>query len=140
GVVGGLPFMDAWFDASPLDDSEGVLIGFQFASGPGATTRGSAFTDDASVRAAALADLAISFGPKAASPKEFHYFAWYGSRWSDGCAMQLPPGVLSTVGHALREPIGRIFWAGAESEPIDYMEGAVVAGKRAAAEAIRELT
>ena len=40
-----------------------------------------------------------------------------------------------TLGPALRRPVGRIFWAGAEAGRTDWMGGAVSAGQRAATEA-----
>jgi monoamine oxidase len=44
-------------------------------------------------------------------------------------------------GQALRAPVGRIHWAGTETATAwtGYMDGAVQAGKRAAAEALAEL-
>lgn len=50
----------------------------------------------------------------------------------------MPPGVWTRCGEALREPVGRIAWAGSETavEHNGYMEGAVEAGERAAAEAL----
>ena len=47
-----------------------------------------------------------------------------------------PPGVLTEFGSALREPCGRIHWAGTESSAKMYgfIDGAVRSGERAAAE------
>ena len=47
-------------------------------------------------------------------------------------------GVLTTLGPALREPFGRIHWAGTETSPVwsGYIEGAIRSGERAAAETI----
>jgi monoamine oxidase len=47
-----------------------------------------------------------------------------------------PPGVLTEFGPALREPCGRIHWAGTETSPVMYgfIDGAVRSGERAAAE------
>jgi monoamine oxidase len=47
-----------------------------------------------------------------------------------------PPGVLTEFGPALREPCGRIHWAGSESSAVMYgfIDGAVRSGERAAAE------
>jgi monoamine oxidase len=52
-----------------------------------------------------------------------------------------PPGVLSTYGVALREPVGRIHWAGTETATYwnGYMDGAVSAGLRAAREVLDRL-
>jgi hypothetical protein len=63
-------------------------------------------------------------------------FEWAGDRWSQGCGLvQLPPGILSTVGHSWRAPIGRLVWAGADTGD-QLLEGAVRSGQRAAREAI----
>lgn len=47
-----------------------------------------------------------------------------------------PPGVLTQFGRALREPSGRIHWAGTESSAImgGWVDGAVRSGERAATE------
>ena len=48
----------------------------------------------------------------------------------------MPPGAMTRYGHALREPVGRIHWAGAETsvEWQGYLEGAMRSGVRAAQE------
>jgi monoamine oxidase len=50
----------------------------------------------------------------------------------------LSPGVLFDFGPALREPYGRIHWAGTETAEVwnGYMDGAVRSGERAAAEVL----
>jgi monoamine oxidase len=44
------------------------------------------------------------------------------------------PGMLTTSGHTLRQPVGRIHWAGTERATAMHglMEGAVRSGERAA--------
>jgi monoamine oxidase len=51
------------------------------------------------------------------------------------------PGTLLDFGRALREPVGRIHWAGTETATlgIGYMDGAVQSGERAAAEVVKAL-
>jgi monoamine oxidase len=53
----------------------------------------------------------------------------------------MPPGVLLDYGTALRQPVGRIHWAGTETATIwaGYMDGAVRSGERAAREALAAL-
>jgi monoamine oxidase len=48
----------------------------------------------------------------------------------------LPPGILSRYGALLREPFGRVHWAGTETSTISHgtIDGAVRSGQRAAAE------
>ena len=51
----------------------------------------------------------------------------------------LPPAGWSTYGSAIREPVGRISWAGTETatEWYGYFEGAATAGERAAEEVVK---
>jgi monoamine oxidase len=50
-----------------------------------------------------------------------------------------PPGVLTEFGPALREPCGRIHWAGTESSHVmcGWVDGAVRSGERAATEVMQ---
>lgn len=50
-------------------------------------------------------------------------------------------GVLTDFGIALREPVGRVHWAGTETATrwVGYMDGAVQSGERAANEALDAL-
>jgi len=52
-----------------------------------------------------------------------------------------PPGVLTEFGPALREPCGRIHWAGTETATKSHgaIDGAIRSGHRAAAEALTTL-
>ncbi len=87
-------------------------------------------------------ELTRFFGPDAAKPLE-----WKEKMWTDdphsrgGYGAYLPPGVLTSVGSALREPVGRIHWAGTETATAwtGYIEGAIGSGQRAAGE-VRRLT
>jgi monoamine oxidase len=53
-----------------------------------------------------------------------------------------PTGVLTEFGHALREPCGRIHWAGTESSAVmcGWVDGAIRSGERAAAEVLASET
>ncbi len=53
----------------------------------------------------------------------------------------MPPGVWTDFGPALREPVGRVHWAGTETSEVfnGYMDGAVRSGERAAVEVARGL-
>jgi monoamine oxidase len=48
----------------------------------------------------------------------------------------MPPGVLTEYGAALREPVGRVHWAGTETAVrwMGYMDGALESGERVANE------
>ena len=57
--------------------------------------------------------------------------------WTRGCSFaHLRPGFLSRYGPLLREPFGRVHWAGTETSTTSHgaMDGAVRSGERAAAE------
>jgi monoamine oxidase len=54
----------------------------------------------------------------------------------------MPTGAWTAYGSALREPIGPIHWAGAETATVwnGYMDGAVQSGERTAAEVLAGLS
>jgi monoamine oxidase len=123
------------FDNSPPDGSPGVLLAFL----EGRAARDGAAMEPAERRAAVLGSLARAFGPEAAKPEHYVDKAWPNEEWSRGCyGGFMPPGAWTDHGVALRRPIGRIHWAGAETAVIwnGYMEGAVTSGERAAAEVV----
>ena len=120
-------------DASPGSGRRGVIASFTFgpvaehASRMGAAER----------RKAVLDALAARFGPRAAEPSGYVETDWISEEWSRGCSMaHYGPGVLTAYGHLLREPFGRIHWAGTETATISHgaMDGAVRSGQRAANE------
>ena len=77
------------------------------------------------------------FGEKARSPIDYVEQNWSVERYSGGGMIaHAPPGVLTEFGPSLREPCGRIHWAGTETSPVMYgfIDGAVRSGERAAAE------
>jgi monoamine oxidase len=88
-------------------------------------------------RKAVLAAVAERFGDKAQSPVDYVEQNWSIERYSGGGMIShTPPGVLTEFGPALREPCGRIHWAGTETSAVMYgfIDGAVRSGERAAAE------
>ncbi|HEX9833830.1 MAG TPA: flavin monoamine oxidase family protein [Mycobacterium sp.] len=87
-----------------------------------------------------LAAVAERFGDKALTPVDYVEQNWTIERYSGGGMIaHTPPGVLTEFGPALREPCGRIHWAGTESSALMYgfIDGAVRSGERAAVE-VRE--
>ncbi|HEX3173689.1 MAG TPA: FAD-dependent oxidoreductase [Solirubrobacterales bacterium] len=121
------------FDSSPRDGSRGVLLGF--VGGPEA--RELAALPPAERRAAVLACLERLFGPRAARPVDYAEQAWAGEEWSGGGpTSNFAPGGWTECGPALREPFGAVHWAGTETATVwsGYMEGALQAGERVAAE------
>lgn len=122
-------------DASPRSGRPGVLASFTF----GAVAERVDALDPAERRAAVLDLLAHRFGPKAADPVDYVETAWWKEEWTRGCSMaHFPPGLLTTHGHLLRRPHGRVHWAGTETSTDHHgaMEGAARSGERAAAEVL----
>jgi monoamine oxidase len=123
------------FDSSPRDGSAGVLLGF--VGGPEA--RELAALPLAERRAPVLACLERLFGPRAAQPLEYAEQTWAEEELSGGGpTSNFGPGGWTGCGPALREPAGRVHWAGTETATVwsGYMEGALQAGERVAAEVL----
>jgi monoamine oxidase len=123
------------FDSSPRDGSAGVLLGF--VGGPEA--RELAAMPPSERRAPVLACLERLFGPRAAHPLEYAEQTWAEEEWSGGGpTSNFGPGGWIECGAALREPAGRLHWAGTETATVwsGYMEGALQAGERVAAEVL----
>lgn len=115
------------FDNSPPDGSLGVLTAFlSVAESP-------AMADRRTRRQAIEAEFVRYFGPQAAKSSGYVEKDWAVDPWSTGCLTPMTPGLLSRTGAALREPVGRIHWAGTETARIwcGYMDGAVRSGDRA---------
>jgi monoamine oxidase len=126
------------FDGSPASGTPGVLLGFI----NGDDARALDDKSDAERAKAALASYARYFGKRAGSPRAYVDQVWAREIYTGGCPVGImPPGVMTEYAYALREPSGRIHWAGTETATAwtGYMDGAVQAGKRAAAEALAEL-
>ncbi|HUB53578.1 MAG TPA: FAD-dependent oxidoreductase [Mycobacterium sp.] len=90
-------------------------------------------------RAAVVSELVDRFGDKARSPVGYHEQDWSLERYSGGGMIShAPTGVLTEFGYTLREPCGRIHWAGTESSAImcGWVDGAIRSGERAAEEAL----
>jgi monoamine oxidase len=84
--------------------------------------------------------LATCFGQEARKPLSYAERDWCEEEWSGGGPIALfPTGTLSVHGPALREPVGRIHWAGTETarQCMGFIEGAVESGQRVADEVLR---
>ena len=126
------------YDNSPEGGSPGVLVGFI----EGQHARAWGRRDPAERRAAILACLVGFFGEAAGHPHELLERSWADEEYSGGCfAGYFPPGVWTSYGRGLREPVGRLHWAGTETATVwnSYMDGAVRSGERAAAEVLAAL-
>ncbi|XP_076857480.1 amine oxidase [flavin-containing] [Brachyhypopomus gauderio] len=74
---------------------------------------------------------------EALNPVHYEEKNWCEEEYSGGCyTVYFPPGILTQFGRVMREPVGRLYFAGTETatEWSGYMEGAVQAGERAARE------
>ncbi len=123
------------FDNSPPDGSPGVILGF--LEGRQARELGRVPLDER--RAAVVGCFERFFGARAAEPERYIERSWAEEEWTRGCyGCYFTPGGWTGYGPALREPIGRIHWAGAETATVwnGYMDGAVQSGERAAREVI----
>ena len=126
------------FDCSPRDGSSGVMLGF--VGGPEAREMAALAPDER--RAAVLACFARLYGPRAAEPLDYAEQAWAAEPWSGGGpTSNFGLGGWTACGPALREPLGRIHWAGTETATVwsGYMEGALQAGDRAATEVLSQM-
>jgi monoamine oxidase len=126
------------FDNTPPDGKPGVLLGF--IEGTAAREWGPKPASER--RQAVLNNFATYFGDAALKPTAYYEKNWSKEAWTRGCYTgYMPPGVLLDYGTALRQPVGRIHWAGTETATIwaGYMDGAVRSGQRAAKEALAAL-
>jgi monoamine oxidase len=88
-------------------------------------------------RESALGCFADLFGARARHPIDYLDFSWGTDPFSPGGpTAAVPPGSWTSAGRWLREPVGRIFWAGTETadEWTGFLDGAVRSGHRVAAE------
>jgi monoamine oxidase len=95
--------------------------------------------DEPGRRQSVLDTLVQRFGAKAGKPVDYHEQDWGAERYSGGGMLShAPTGVLTEFGHALREPCGRIHWAGTETSPkmCGWVDGAIRSGERAAREVL----
>jgi len=121
------------FDDSAHDGTQHALVAFLL--GETAT----ALADPERRREAVIASLVDLFGPEARDPTHYLDQDWTRERYSGGCYVgYMPPGVMTTCARTLREPWGRVHWAGTETatEHCGYLDGAIQAGHRAAAEVL----
>jgi monoamine oxidase len=122
-------------DGSTPGRPGGVLIGFL----EGGQARRAALLSQEDRRAEVLDCFARHFGSAALGPRHYRDQDWSAEPFTRGCyAGFLPPGIWTSYGRALREPIGRIHWAATETatEWMGYVEGALEAGERAAREVL----
>lgn len=123
------------FDVSPPGAEVGVLLGFV----EGGEARRWQRLGPAERRRTVLASFERHLGPRAADPLAYVEKDWTAEEFTRGCyGAHFGPGVWTGYGPVLREPVGRVHWAGAEyaSQWNGYMEGAVRSGRATAAEVL----
>ena len=123
------------FDNSPPGGEPGVMMGFI----EGTDGRVWGERPAAERRQAVLESFARYFGDAMLEPDFYVEKSWAADEWAGGCYTGFtPPGVLLDYGTALREPVGRVHWAGTETATrwSGYIDGAVQSGERAAAEVL----
>ena len=124
-------------DATPASGRPGVIASFTFA----AVAERMDALDPVERRKAVLNALTARLGRRAASPIDFVETAWWAEEWTRGCSMaHLPPGMLTRYGRLLRQPFGRVHWAGTETSTTSHgaIDGAVRSGERAAAAVLEQ--
>jgi monoamine oxidase len=128
----------ATFDDSPQSGTPGVIFGFV----GGDYARQYNAMSPAARKSAVLNQFVTFFGSQASNAIDFFETSWSGEQWTRGCPVGIPSqGTLLAYGPQIRQPVGRIHWAGTETSTYwnGYMDGAVRSGERAAAEALSEL-
>ena len=127
------------FDGTPPEaGAPGVMMGFI----DGQDARDALAMTPEARKQAVIQAFVTYFGDQAANPVGYLEMNWQAEEYSAGGPTgTLPPGVLTAYTSALRNPIGRLHWAGTETAEIwtGYMEGAVRSGERAAQEVLAAL-
>lgn len=123
------------FDNSVPGSSKGVLMGFI----EGDEARQWSRRDAGERRAAVLECFARYYGDLALRPLEYVDKCWADEPFARGCyAALFPPGAWGNGAARLREPNGRVHFAGTETATrwMGYFDGAVQAAERAAGEVL----
>jgi monoamine oxidase len=123
------------FDATPADAEPGVIVGFMEASN--GIEAGRLAPAERQERVIEHAERALGRpGDRAIGYVDLD---WSAEQWTRGCyGAHFPPGAWTQFGPALREPVGRIHWAGTETAErwMGYVDGAIESGIRAAVEVL----
>jgi monoamine oxidase len=130
--------VSATFDDSPPSGLPGVLFGF--VGGDNAHTY--AGLSASQRRTSVLNEFVTLFGSQAAQATGYFDTEWNREAWTRGCPVAIAgPGTLTAYGPSIREPVGRVHWAGTETAIYwnGYLDGAVRSGLRAAQEVLDEL-
>jgi monoamine oxidase len=137
GAVSDLRAAPAVIDTSD-GETNGVLSSYVVVAPPDTVlgNEQSYYTDSKVRKEAVINALERQFGPEARDIAAYHDKNWDDEPFQSGCEGGLAPGVLTAARTALTTPVGGIHWAGVETARrwAGWMNGAVEAGERAAAE------
>jgi monoamine oxidase len=123
------------FDGTPAAGEPGVIVGFMEAAR--AVAAGRLAPDQR--RALLTEQVERALGGQDQHSIGYVDWDWSADEWARGCyGAHFPPGVWTQFGPSLREPIGRIHWAGTETAQrwMGYVDGAIESGIRAALEVL----
>ena len=126
------------FDNTPPEGGPGVLVGIIVASDAQKAAR---LTKDER-RDAVSACFGKYFGARAGKPIDYLELDWMAEPYTRGDYHGFyPPGLLTSYGFALKEPVGRIHWASSDTASYlaGFMDGAVRSGEAAAVELLKRL-
>ncbi len=126
------------FDNTSHDGAQPALVAFIV----GDRARAHARLPEPERRRLVLETLGRWFGNAAREPEQLVEQCWADEPWSGGCPVGVgAPGLYARLGATLRHPVGRLHFAGTETAQVwnGYLEGAIEAGERAAAEALARL-
>jgi monoamine oxidase len=123
------PIVYTWDATSHVDSKHGIITAY---TGGDNATKLSALSDEVRI-CVAVAELEKIFPGSSDLIENTATVAWPNEPYTRGAYMALAPGEVTAHWKTLREPAGRLFFAGEHATPIQgYMEGAVESGQRAA--------
>ncbi|CAK9112992.1 Amine oxidase [flavin-containing] A (Monoamine oxidase type A) (MAO-A), partial [Durusdinium trenchii] len=132
------PILFSFDDCKP-DGSDFSIMGFCLAD----RSRNWGQKTKEERKEAIVAQYVCAFGEEARNPVAYSEVNWDAEEFTGGCYVGTPEvGKFAEFGHMLREPHGLVHFAGTETARVwpGYINGAIEAGYRAAAEVLSELT
>ena len=130
-------------DNSPPDSDEGALVAFISADVALEWGDSRLGPDAAKVRQGGFVDHIRKVFGTSAEPVDYVDRDWVAQPWiGGGYSGMMQPGHWLTLGPALREPVGPLYWASSERATMwtGYVDGAIESGERAATEVLAALS
>ena len=123
------PIVLTWHATSHVESESGILTVYT-GGDPGVKL--AALSDDERIRLA-VGEIDKLFPGSSDLVEHAATVAWPNEDYSRGSYMALAPGQVTAHWETLRQPTGRLFFAGEHATPLQgFMEGAVESGQRAA--------